>query len=882
MSKTIRILYIDDNPLDRELVRDALEKEHVGFELVTTASRTDFETALAKGGFDLILSDFNILGFDGLQVIEAVFAKDSKLPIVIVTGTGSEEIAIEAMKRGASEYVIKTPQHIQRLPQTIQAVLAKKKLEEERNQAENALRESEDRYRDLVENSSDLICTHDLEGKLLSVNETALRLTGYSRADLLQMNMAALLTPQASRFFSAYLKEIQTTGHAYGLMEIQTASGETRIWEYNNSLRTEGMDAPVVRGMAHDITERKRAEAALRDIQMQLEGIFNSTMDAIITIDEEQKIIIFNPAAEHMFRCPAAEAIGGTLDRFLPENLRDGHKKSVHAFGQSNETKRSMKTPVTLTFTSLRADGEAFPSEVSISQLNLGGRKLYTAIVRDVTERQQAEDALRASENFRRLIVDTEPECVKVIAPNGGLIEMNAAGLAIIEADSLEQVKGAPIIEFVAPEYRDSFGSLHKRVMSGESGMLEFEIIGLKGTRRWLETHAVPLRNNSNQIEALLGVTRDITERKQAEKKIRRQIDYLTALQDIDRTIASAFDMRHSLNALIAKAVSLLSVDAAAVLLINSTMNTLEFAAGDGFRTNAVKTANVKLGKSYAGRAVIEKHIIKFPNPKDEPDNLFLTGLLKEEEFVSYYGVPLIVKENVIGVLEVFHRSLIKRDQEWLDFLNALAGQAAIAISNAQLFDNLQQSNNELIQAYDATIEGWSRAMDLRDKETEGHTLRVTKMAMRLAGLMHISDAEQAHIHRGALLHDIGKLGVPDSILHKPDQLTDEEWVIMRQHPTHAYEMLSSINYLKPALDIPYCHHEKWDGTGYPRGLKGEQIPLVARIFAVVDVWDALRSDRPYRAGWPEEKVIEYIRAEAGKHFDPKVVKVFLNMIAGK
>ena len=165
------------------------------------------------------------------------------------------------------------------------------------------------------------------------------------------------------------------------------------------------------------------------------------------------------------------------------------------------------------------------------------------------------------------------------------------------------------------------------------------------------------------------------------------------------------------------------------------------------------------------------------------------------------------------------------------------------------------------------------------DRETEGHTLRVTEITLRLAKAMGIGDAELVHIHRGALLHDMGKMGVPDDILHKPDKLTEDEWKLMRLHPQLAYDMLSPINYLRPALDIPYCHHEKWDGTGYPRGLKGEEIPLAARLFAVVDVWDALRSDRPYRGGWPEEKVQAHIRGQAGKHFDPQVVEVFLRMI---
>jgi putative nucleotidyltransferase with HDIG domain len=186
----------------------------------------------------------------------------------------------------------------------------------------------------------------------------------------------------------------------------------------------------------------------------------------------------------------------------------------------------------------------------------------------------------------------------------------------------------------------------------------------------------------------------------------------------------------------------------------------------------------------------------------------------------------------------------------------------------------------ELFMAYDATIEGWSRAMDLRDKETEGHTLRVTELTLRLAERMGIGAPAAIHIRRGALLHDIGKLGVPDSILHKPGKLTDEEWTVMRRHTESAREMLSPIVYLRPAIDIPYCHHEKWDGSGYPRGLKAEQIPIAARIFSVVDVWDALTSDRPYRPAWSREKTIEYIREQSGKHFDPRIVEAFLQLIA--
>jgi len=214
-----------------------------------------------------------------------------------------------------------------------------------------------------------------------------------------------------------------------------------------------------------------------------------------------------------------------------------------------------------------------------------------------------------------------------------------------------------------------------------------------------------------------------------------------------------------------------------------------------------------------------------------------------------------------------------------MDFMETLAKQAAIAIDNATLFSDLQSSNAELMLAYDTTLAGWSKALDLRDRETEGHTQRVVETTVKLARAMGVPEAELANVRRGALLHDIGKMGIPDEILNKPGPLTAEDWAIMRQHPVYAHELLSPITYLRPAMDIPYNHHEKWDGSGYPNGLKGEQIPLAARIFAVVDVFDALTSDRPYRLAWTREKVLEYIRKQSGKHFDPQVVEAFMKLV---
>ncbi|WP_229780966.1 HD-GYP domain-containing protein, partial [Deinococcus malanensis] len=211
--------------------------------------------------------------------------------------------------------------------------------------------------------------------------------------------------------------------------------------------------------------------------------------------------------------------------------------------------------------------------------------------------------------------------------------------------------------------------------------------------------------------------------------------------------------------------------------------------------------------------------------------------------------------------------------------LDLLVGQLAIAVENCNLFEALERQNLALRLAYDETIEGWARALDFRDKETEGHSRRVTERTVELCRALGLPPEDLVDVRRGALLHDIGKMAIPDAILLKAGPLTDEEWVVMRKHPDTAVELLAPIKFLRPALDIPQCHHEKWDGTGYPAGLRGAAIPLTARAFAVVDVFDALTSDRPYRAAWTREQALEHIQAGAGTHFDPQVVTVFLEML---
>lgn len=377
----------------------------------------------------------------------------------------------------------------------------------------------------------------------------------------------------------------------------------------------------------------------------------------------------------------------------------------------------------------------------------------------------------------------------------------------------------------------------------------------------------------------IVAVIRDVTEQRRTEERLQHQLQRLAALRSIDAAISSSYDLNLTLFIIMSQVTAQLKVDAADVLLINNVAQTLDYAGGRGFWTEMLQHTHLKIGQGLAGQAALERRTIHVPDLNQVDAEFIHTPAFSHEKFKSYFGVPLLAKGQVRGVLEIFNRSPLKPDAEWLNFLETLAGQAAIAIDNATILAELQQSNTELALAYDATIEGWSRALELRDRETEGHAQRVTKLTVHLARLMGMDEKQIVHVRRGALLHDIGKVGLPDNILFKPGPLAPDEIEVMHQHPVYAMKMLSTISYLKPALDIPVYHHEKWNGTGYPYALREEQIPLAARIFAIVDVYDALTSDRPYRCAWAQEEALAYIQKQAGRHFDPGSLRVALREI---
>ncbi len=662
--------------------------------------------------------------------------------------------------------------------------------------------------------------------------------------------------------------------------------------------------------------ERKQAEAALAISEAELRALFTSMTDVVLVIDADgvyRKIAPTNPS---LLIKPPAELIGRNLrDFFPPEQAEEfiGINREILETGQTRQIEYN-----------LNVQGSPVWFETSISPMT---SDQVVWVARDVTDRKQSEEILKQYTWRQEMIValgralaatldletiyqianqyirdfidcpnfgvtlfdpkeevlkaayfssEGEPHDISLLPPlkydpqnsRSGRSEAISAQVPVIIHDFAARRKAKSLIP--ADFGREPKSAIYVPML------VDGKVIGLLDLQSYRED-----AYNAQDGEWLSVVANQIGMAIQNARlfaRVKQRLAELTAIHTIDSAVTAHLGPQHTVEVLMKQIMTGLEVDAVSILLFNTQTNLLEYAFGRGFLSTPLKNARLHLGEGLAGKVAQVKQTIQ-SSLAEETSSFFTPADWLKERFLEYFGVPLLVSSKLIGVLEIFNRSPLLPDADWLRFLDMLAGQAAVVIDTIQLFESVQQANSDLLKAYDATIEGWSQAMDLRDKETEGHTQRVTGMTLHLARELGMSEEALLHIRRGALLHDIGKLGISDDILRKPGALTDEEWVEMRKHPEYAYQMLTPIEYLRPALAIPYCHHEKWDGSGYPRGLKGEEIPLAARIFAIVDVWDALTSDRPYRPAWSKEKTLDYIQSLNGKQFDPKVVDAFTRFI---
>lgn len=781
----------------------------------------------------------------------------------------------------------------------------------ERKRTERALRISEHLHHTTLDALDEWIFVVTPELRIVLANHSlisAMRSAGSTH------NLLGSVITEKTHFLGSSFKEYRQVfeqGLSFRGIYQQKIKNREYVVEIHKVPVYEGGKVLRALTVIRDISEQQRAAEEIEAQYAFLRKVIDTDPNLIFVKDPGGRFILVNQATASLYGLSVEKLTG------LAEHTVNPNKEEVAIFYQDDQEvlQTHQQKIIPEEWITDFAGNRHILQVIKLPLFDSNGKATQVlGVATDISERRRREMELegvtRLSASLRQ--ARNRAEMIPLILDH--LIStLNAAGAILLEADP----EGANL---VATHSRGDLKQYAGRYLPSTSGFpasiihqgdvyfsdhfdrdlnnaLAEEITGSDASGEENYGVCIPLKTQSQTtgaicinrrvpfdsseirlVSAVADIAANALHRASLHEQTERRLRYLNALHQIDIAIAAHRELSPMLTVLLQQVLQELEADAACILLLHPLSQVFKFASGLGFYTNYIEYSHVKMGEGLAGNAGLKRKTIYSTDLEHNP-TFTRSLLLSGENFVSYCCTPLLVKGEVKGILEVFQRKPAAFPPEWIEFLEMLAGQAAIAVESAQLFNELERTNAELVQAYDATIEGWSRALDLRDMETEGHSQRVAQMSVDLARKMGLSGDMLVQIYRGALLHDIGKMGIPDHILLKPGDLSREEWQIMRKHPSFAFEMLSPITFLSGAIDIPYYHHEKWDGTGYPHGLIGTMIPIAARIFSVVDVWDALISNRPYRTGWSKEQTLQYLCDQSGKQFDPDVVSAFVEMI---
>ena len=934
MPTPLKLLLLEDDIFDAELNIATLEAEGFQCTWERAQNRKEFLKALETPDYDIILLDYNLPVFDGLQALSLLNEMGLLIPVILVTGNLQAELAIDSIKAGAWDFVHKD--RLTRLAPSIRRALNEVQLKRDAEAHQKAL-EFSYALNQIANQGAKLgtlagMIAWEIPDQLSCVSATIHPITSngdaisifFSERDaeyyskirkklnislpklaipivsdaiyaqilrekkartlvgddeilplLHELLQAAPFTDKVKKVLSPRLKSILPIlnfqkVHIMPIIADQEAIG---VLELTYTEKDQSDDPQRVEDILQQVTvilARKIAEERLAQLHRDQKLILDSAGEGIFGLDLEGRHTFVNPEAAVMLGYSQDELIGHKSHALYHYQKEDGspcleEDCEIHSTYKTGSNVHLGRTVF------WRKDGTSFPVTFSSTAIIDDGEIVGAVVTfQDITEQVE-----RTRENARLAhIVEQANVSVVLTDLEGDITYVNPFFTEITGYKREEAIGKNPRI--LQSGYQDNvfYTRMWDKLTSGESWQ---DIIINKhkdGSFYYEDASIFPVKTESGEVINYAAVKREITKEVEGQRRIARQLSRFESLHLIDASILSSMDLALTLDVVLGEAIRELKLDAVDLLVYDEEVQSFSCLSRMGFKTSALEHTSLRLGEGLAGQVALDRQPLQVDDLNVLREH---SPQFTQEGFVGYYGIPLVARGELKGVMEIFFRKEFSPDSDWQNFLDTLAGQAAIAIDNAQLFAHLRQKNEELSTAYEATLEGWVRGLELHDMETEGHSRRVVDMTIRLARRMGIQDELLDHVRRGALLHDIGKLAIPMSILNKPGPLTPEERELVEKHAAYGREMLADIPYLQPALDIPYSHHEKWDGSGYPLGLKGAAIPLPARIFAIIDVYDALIFDRPYRKAWDREKVLDYLQEESGTHFDPDVVHAFFD-----
>ncbi|GAP21641.1 PAS domain S-box protein [Leptolinea tardivitalis] len=741
----------------------------------------------------------------------------------------------------------------------------------ERKQAIDALHESEVRFGNLLQSvSSVAVQGFTSDGIIKYWNKASEVLYGYSAEEAIGRNFFDLVVPPESfDELSLCIKNMIKTGQTAPAMEhiLMTKDG-TRIPVLTSHAvaQVSGQQFELY-CIDMDLTEKKKAEKELAQTQALIKAIVDHTPNMVWTVDPVNfSLLTWNPTFENYFMKHRGIKIKSGM---RPEDLYprgSGYIELWHSLYQN-----ALKEGLFITEYKVQSTPDIL--QLTINSLTEGNHTFGISVFGEIiTERKRAEERIEQSERKYRELFQENKDAICIYFQSreksiSKYVEVNNTAPKMFGFTPEEMLEMTPLD--LEPTVTDE-QLTHRQMELEVNGIVNYETVyrNKAGMRVHVEISGQSIQYDGKP--AVMEIIRDITDRKQHDIE-------LQAIATLSSALRTAPRRAEMLPVIVEQTVNMLDCDCATIEIIDPVTGEAVVEAAHGLWERLIGTRQ-KAGTGI--NAIIQSSRKPYITQNLEKDPRTFYHEWARYGIMGSVGMPLIAQDNLFGFMWVGRRSSISQNE--IRLLSAIADIAANAIYRSTLHEQTQKDAAELANAYETTLEGWARALELREQETAGHSKRVVKYSVELAKAMGFGPQDLINIQRGARLHDIGKMGIPDKILLKKGPLSEKEWQVMRKHPIYAHNLLSQIPYLIPALDIPYYHHERWDGTGYPNGLKEYDIPIAARIFSVVDVWDALSSDRPYRKAWSEEEVLLYLKEQAGRQFDPEVVATFLKILENK